>query len=84
MAEKQIAFPGGVRTEYTPTKPKNALPCPWCGTKPEMQPWHGGGPNKQMLSCVSVRCEISPCVTGEPPQEAIRRWNRRKTGGEQA
>ena len=84
MAEKQLAYPGGVETWYTPTKPKDALPCPWCGTKPVMQPWHGGGINKKMLQCVSERCEVSPAVTGESAEEAIRKWNRRKTGGKKA
>lgn len=76
--QKQIAYPGGVMTEFHPTKPKDALPCPWCGTKPEMRPWHGGSVNKKMLGCVSTRCDVSPCITGETAQEAIKKWNKRK------
>jgi hypothetical protein len=80
MADKEIAYVGPDNTlvEFTPTKPKEALPCPWCGTKPEMRPWHGGGINKQLIGCVSTRCEVVPSVTGESPKEAISKWNRRK------
>jgi hypothetical protein len=62
----------------TVTKPKDAKPCPWCGTKPVMEPWHGGGPNKHLVHCVSVRCEVLPSVSGESPREAILLWNRRR------
>lgn len=86
MAGKEIAYvgPDSTLVEFTPTKPKEALPCPWCGTKPEMRPWHGGSVTKQLIGCVSTRCEVSPSVSGETGKEAIRKWNRRKTGGKQA
>ena len=75
---KALALQGGKIVEKKITKPKDALPCPWCNTKPEMQPWHGGGPNKHLIGCASVNCEVSPSVSGESPEEAIRKWNRRK------
>ena len=59
-------------------KPKKALKCPFCGTKPTMEPWHGGGPNKQLISCQSVRCDVAPMVSGESPEEAIKKWNHRR------
>ncbi len=58
-------------------KEKDAKPCPFCGTKPKMEPWHGGGPNKHRIGCQSIRCDASPSVTGESPDEARRRWNKR-------
>ena len=60
------------------TKPKDALKCPFCGTWPVMEAWHGGGPNKRLVHCDSVRCDVSPSVSGESPEEAIKKWNRRK------
>jgi len=56
-------------------KVKEALNCPFCGKRPTIEPWHGGGPNKHIISCGSMRCEVSPYVTGESPQEAIKKWN---------
>lgn len=52
-------------------------PCPWCGESPMMEPWHGGGPRKQHVHCVSDFCDVRPGVTGETPSEATFRWNQR-------
>lgn len=56
-------------------------PCPFCGSKAEMEPWHGGGPKKQVVSCSNAeghnRCHVQPMVTGETPRQAASRWNRR-------
>lgn len=51
--------------------------CPFCGTSPEMQYWHGGGPNKRMISCSGDDCDVRPAVTGENEREAVTRWERR-------
>jgi len=59
-------------------KVKDALRCPFCGTKPSIEPWHGGGSNKHIIGCSSSRCDVSPSVTGESPEEAIKKWNRRR------
>ena len=56
------------------------LPCPFCGEPPEMQPWHGGGPNRQMVSCRAEfkgDCSAAPQVVGDSPTEAIEAWNTR-------
>jgi len=55
------------------------LPCPFCGGEAEMQPWHGGGPDKQLVGCADLNgeCEARPAVTGESPAEAIACWNTR-------
>jgi hypothetical protein len=57
-------------------------PCPFCGRKAVMVPWHGGGPNKQMVHCGNDTgrnlCHVGPQVTGETPRQAASRWNRRR------
>lgn len=50
-------------------------PCPWCGAKPEAQPWHGGGPEKHLVSCSNLGCLVAPATTGETLEEALRIWN---------
>lgn len=56
-----------------------ALPCPFCGELPSIQPWHGGGPEKQMIGCPNLDCDVSPQVTGETRTEALENWNRRES-----
>jgi hypothetical protein len=60
------------------------LPCPFCGETPEVEPWHGGGPEKVMIMCSNREygdeydgCSVGPMVTGETPAEAKAHWNRR-------
>ena len=55
----------------------NLLPCPFCGTAPIRQPWHGGAPTKILISCDNEDCAVSPGVTGETPPMAEERWNTR-------
>ncbi len=54
---------------------ENALPCPFCGQYPEVEPWHGGGPNKHMVSCANDACHCGPATTGNTKKQAIDRWN---------
>lgn len=54
---------------------ENALPCPFCGSFPEVEPWHGGGPNKHMVSCANDSCHCGPGTTGNTKKQAIDRWN---------
>lgn len=56
---------------------KELLPCPFCGSAPVIEPWHGGRPTKKMISCESTSCHVNPGVTGETRKEAVVRWNGR-------
>ena len=58
--------------------------CPWCGEGPDVEPWHGGGPNKHMVSCANELCPASPAVTAETRNEAIRLWNERQPDEQEA
>ena len=51
--------------------------CPFCGSPPEMEFWHGGKPTKRMIACSGDDCEVNPMVTGETEREAIKHWSRR-------
>lgn len=51
--------------------------CPFCGASPQIQYWHGGGPNKRLISCTNLDCHVSPCVTGEDEKTAIWKWEQR-------
>lgn len=51
--------------------------CPFCGASPEIQFWHGGGPNKRLVSCPGYECDVRPAVSGETESEAVARWERR-------
>lgn len=52
-------------------------PCPFCGSIPEITPWHGGSKSKRMVACVNDDCAVSPEVTGQTPAKAIAAWNKR-------
>ncbi len=54
-------------------------PCPFCGSEPTIERWHGGGPEKRMIACISDDCHVSPWVTGETMREAAGRWNGRSS-----
>lgn len=58
---------------------EEAMPCPFCGAKPFIQPWHGGGAQKKMLDCQNENCHVGPTVTGANRQMTVKRWNTRVT-----
>lgn len=55
--------------------------CPFCGSKPTMESWHGEGPDSTLIACGNVEgprlCQVGPQVHGETQALAVRRWNRR-------
>ena len=52
--------------------------CPFCGSYPIVETWHGGGPNKHLVGCGSDVCDAAPMVTGETIIEALQKWNHRR------
>jgi hypothetical protein len=54
-----------------------ALPCPFCGSQPAIQPWHGGGPRKRFIQCPNLDCSVTPQTTGSTRQKALDAWNTR-------
>jgi hypothetical protein len=63
------------------SKPKTylLLGCPCCGSVPEMERWHGGGPQKRMISCRD--CEFSVSISAPTARAAVQKWNGRKRAG---
>jgi transcription elongation factor Elf1 len=54
------------------------LTCPFCGSTPIVEPWHGGGPEKTAVHCVNDGCPAQPMVTGPRLAIAVDRWNTRR------
>lgn len=58
-----------------------ALPCPFCGVGPEIQPGPRGGPGQPAVICENEECAAGPMVYGDTKAEAIAHWNRRTDKG---
>jgi len=52
-------------------------PCPFCGTAPTVEYWHGGPKTKRRVGCDNEECAPMPHVTGPTEAEAVAAWNRR-------
>jgi hypothetical protein len=59
-----------------PTK-ERIKPCPFCGSQPKIQPWHGGGPRKRLIGCDNDACLVMPACCGTTERRAIENWNYR-------
>jgi hypothetical protein len=55
--------------------------CPFCGDSPDVEKWHGGGPQKHMVHCGNEACEVQPGVTGATKAKAVGKWNARPDPG---
>ncbi|MCF1471168.1 hypothetical protein FS763_04405 [Agrobacterium vitis] len=53
------------------------LHCPFCGDKAQIEKWHGGQPDRHMVSCWNTDCDHDPRVIAETRAEAVQKWNRR-------
>jgi len=51
--------------------------CPFCGSIPNVEPWHGGKRTKRLIFCSNESCAVHPGVTGETMREAASSWNTR-------
>jgi hypothetical protein len=60
-------------------KTSDLKPCPFCGTTPNIRPWHGGGPMKRLVRCRDENCLVVPMVSGTTRSRAIAAWNQRAT-----
>ena len=49
------------------------LPCPFCGTKPELEKWH----TAFKIECKNYKCDVSTMVVGESKKEVALIWNKR-------
>ncbi len=58
----------------------DALTCPFCGSQPTIQLWHGGGPRKRIAQCQNEDCDVMPAVSGSTRGRALAKWNRRTDG----
>jgi len=61
----------------TTTSAAKLLPCPFCGCRPEIVPWHGGPKSKRRVECNNQDCDVMPAVCGDNEKVAAKRWNRR-------
>lgn len=60
-----------------PVVRNDLIQCPFCGASPQIEYWHGGGPEKRLISCSGEDCDVNPMVTGENERAAIDKWERR-------
>lgn len=59
------------------TEKLEPLPCPFCGSVPEIWPWHGGAKTTRMVLCRGDYCWASPMVLGRTRKIAVQKWNTR-------
>lgn len=52
--------------------------CPFCGSQPYIQGWHGGGVGKRIIDCKSEYCHANPHVSAGSRAVALKRWNERR------
>jgi hypothetical protein len=50
-------------------------PCPFCGVKPTVEHWHGGGKDNTRVGCEQLRCASNPSVVECTRPRAIKAWN---------
>ena len=53
------------------TKAAKALPCPFCGDQPNVDPY------RDRVSCATAKCLVNPAVSHDTIARAIEAWNMR-------
>jgi hypothetical protein len=64
-----------MKKEPVQLSPDICEPCPFCGEDPFIEPWHGGGKGKRLISCINELCHVQPMVSGGSRTTALKRWN---------
>jgi hypothetical protein len=70
----------GDHDEHSCYEPVHLKTCPFCGSVPTVERWHGGGPHKVRVGCDDPECTVRPASCDDDPWRAVGDWNCRFSG----